>query len=365
EDVLVRYLEYRGLRVERAIPLTDIEDKTIREAIKKNRSLEDLTGGIEKIFIREAKSLNIRLPERPQRTSQCIPTAVKLIERLIRTGHAYRHESDVFFDPLSFDGFGKLYRLDMKKWPKKRIRYRRDTYHGNRWNLGDFILWHGSREGDIKHWDTPIGRGRPSWNIQDPSVIIRHLGPQVDINCGGIDNIYRHHDYNIAIMESYTGKEYARCYLHGAHLLVDGKTMSKSRGNILYPEDIYASGCAALDLRFFLIRTHYRKKLNFTRDHFKNTCDEIRSFRELAGMLTRRVPGKKGKDPGVAKILRGLPREFESAMDDDLRVGDAFEAVRRQLLALAGLRERISSDDSVRLRLILESIDSVLGVIHT
>src|SRR3990172_1201642 len=243
EDLLVKYLEYRSYRVDRAIPLTDIEDKTIIEARRKNKKIDDLTREIEKIFVSESRSLDIDLPEKTQRSSECVRCAVSLIRDLMAKGFAYRYGRDIFFDPLKFKDFGKLYRLDKSRWPKKKVRFKRDTYHGNRWNLGDFILWHGYRDGDIKWWDTEIGKGRPSWNIQDPLVIIEHLGPEIDINCGGIDNIYRHHDYNIAIMEAHTGGTFANYYLHGEHLVVEGKTMSKSRGNIIYPGDLYSRRC--------------------------------------------------------------------------------------------------------------------------
>lgn len=362
EDVLVRYLGYRGYRVERAIPLTDIEDKTISEAKKKNRNITALTDEIEKIFIDEAKSLNMRFPGKPQRTSQCVSTAATIIEGLMRRGHAYRHGGDIFFDPLTFSGFGKLYGLDISKWPSRKVRFRRDTYNGNRWNLGDFILWHGYREGDLSSWNSSLGRGRPSWNIQDPSVVIRYLGEQIDINCGGIDNIYRHHDYNIAIMESFTGKEYARVYLHGEHLIVEGKPMSKSRGNILYPEDVYRYSGGAADLRFFLINTHYRKKLNFTRERYMESCREIGTIRELARSLTRIKSRRERCDSRAGAVIRNLTREFESAMDDDLDVGAAISLLRSRLHELESIRNMISPENSRDLARALKKIDSVLEI---
>ena len=133
--------------------------------------------------------------------------AVHLIRELLEKGYAYRYKADIFFDPLKFEGFGKLFRLDMSKWPKTKKRFKQDTYPGRRWNLGDFILWHGCKNRDKVCWDTEIGKGRPSWNIQDPAMISETLGYSLDIFCGGIDNLYRHHDYNIAVMESVSGEE--------------------------------------------------------------------------------------------------------------------------------------------------------------
>ena len=166
-------------------------------------------------------------------------SAVDLIERLIDRGHAYRHKDEVFFDPLTYEGFGRLYGLEMDCWPERKIRFRRDTYPGHRWNRGDFILWHkrAKADGDI-WWDSAIGQGRPAWNIQDAAMIVKHHGFEIDIHTGGIDNLYRHHDYTLAIMESASGKRFCPWWLHGGHLLVDGKKMSKTKGNVTYVDDL-------------------------------------------------------------------------------------------------------------------------------
>ncbi|MBN2159975.1 MAG: class I tRNA ligase family protein [Spirochaetes bacterium] len=363
EDILVKYLEYLGYEVGRALPLTDIEDKTILEAIRKRKKIDELTADVEKIFMSESRSLGIRLPRKAERASHCVDCSARIIKKLIDTGHAYRHGRDIFFDPRTYREFGKLFRLDMSRWPKRKIRFRRDTYNGNRWNLGDFILWHGYREGDIKWWDTVIGRGRPSWNIQDPSVIIQRLGPEIDINCGGIDNIYRHHDYNIAIVESYSGRRYANYYLHGQHLVVEGKPMSKSRGNILYPDNVYRKGCTAAGLRYFLFYTHYRKKLNFTRERFKASCERIGVFRAMSQRLMRPRLSAADADPRVGEAVRGVRREFEKGMNNDLNIGAAFDGMFAMLLKLDSLKDSITASDARELRKIMSDIDAVAGVI--
>ncbi|OHD70100.1 MAG: hypothetical protein A2W19_04730 [Spirochaetes bacterium RBG_16_49_21] len=363
EDLLVKYLEYRSYRVDRAIPLTDIEDKTIIEARRKNKKIDDLTREIEKIFVSESRSLDIDLPEKTQRSSECVRCAVSLIQDLMAKGFAYRYGRDIFFDPLKFKDFGKLYRLDKSRWPKKKVRFKRDTYHGNRWNLGDFILWHGYRDGDIKWWDTEIGKGRPSWNIQDPLVIIEHLGPEIDINCGGIDNIYRHHDYNIAIMEAHTGGTFANYYLHGEHLVVEGKTMSKSRGNIIYPGDLYSRRCKPRELRFFLFYTHYRKKLNFTRERFKESCARVEAFRQTAKRLITGASPPAGSDSRVGDLISSIQKEFESGMNDDLNAGAAFDGIFDVLLKLEELKSRMRKSDGRALEKILKKIDSVFGIL--
>jgi cysteinyl-tRNA synthetase len=253
EDVLQRYLEYLGYRVQRILNFTDVEDKAVAEAEKEETTLSELTNKVANQFFKDAGDLRLKLPPDIPRSSTSVDQAVELIQVLLKKGYAYWYGKDVFFDPLKCDNFGRLYRLDMSRWPKKKKRFRRDTYPGRRWNYGDFILWHGCNEGDRICWDTEIGRGRPSWNIQDPAMITKHLGFQVDLCCGGVDNLYRHHDYNIAIIEAVSGGIFADCWIHGEHLLVEGKKMSKSRGNIIYPEDLAGRGCCWSRARSWMI----------------------------------------------------------------------------------------------------------------
>ena len=168
-----------------------------------------------------------------------------------------------YFDPLKFPGFGKLYGLDMSRWPKKKRHFGKRHLPGHPVEHGDFILWHGEREGDTVTGRHAIGRGSRhgmsrtrGWSFPSSAM------PSISIR-GGIDNLYRHHDYNLAIVESLTGR-YARYWMHGGHLILDGKKMSKSRGNIVYLSDLTSRGCTPEEVRFFLTYNHYRDRLNMT-----------------------------------------------------------------------------------------------------
>jgi len=363
EDILVRYLGFSGFEVQRVINFTDVEDKMLEEAILEGRRPQDIAVEVEKRFLQETRLLGIRLPRTIAKASASVPQAVKLIQQLLRRGLAYWDDGDVFFQPLKYKQFGKLFRLDLSRWPKKTVRFRKDTYNGQRWNLGDFVLWHGYRDGDLSSWDTAIGRGRPSWNIQDPAMITEHLGFQVDINCGGIDNIYRHHDYNIAILESLSGKSYANYYLHGAHLIVDGRPMSKSRGNILYPEQLLRKGLQAHHLRFFLVYKHYRRRLNLTPENLAQAAARLDALRELVAGLTAGAGPKLG--PEEARRAEGeitaLRDDFIKHMDADLAVGKAVDAVTARLKALRRAPGRLPAGLAGRLRSELLRIDEVLG----
>ncbi|MBN2403588.1 MAG: class I tRNA ligase family protein [Spirochaetes bacterium] len=365
EDILIKYLEYSGYKVRHTTILTDIENKSISEAKKKNQKVNRLTSTAAKFFFKEAKLLQIKLPDPVPRSSTSIDQSVLLIKKLLDSGYAYIHKGDIFFDALNFKEFGKLFRLDMSRWPEKKVRFRKDTYNGRRWNLGDFILWHGYKDGDLATWDTKIGKGWPSWNIQDPAVITKHLGYGIDINCGGIDNIYRHHDYTIAIVESVSKKPYANYYLHGEHLIVNGKSMSKSRGNIMYPEALLKKHCLPYHLRFFLLYRHYRKKLNFTDQKFKNSCDYIDLIRKtISGLLTHKDRSAESH-PEAAMLINRIKTEFEKNMNNDLEFGIAVDTIFSILKKLEILQDKneFGLKDIPKLKGILQRINAVTGVL--
>ena len=193
-------------------------------------------------------------------------------------------------------------------------------------------------------------------------MITEHLGEQVDINCGGIDNIYRHHDYNIAIMEALSGKPYANYYLHGAHLYVDGRPMSKSRGNIVYLEDLEAKGYRPYHVRFFLIYSHWRQRLNLTEAKLERAARQLDSLRSLIAELLA-GGGRGAVDPRLERLLARLPEEFERNMDDDLGVGAAVDALSALLQELRDSFHPLPPAAVKRLRAELARIDGVLQVL--
>ena len=368
EDLLHRYLEFLGYRVHRLINQTDVEDKAIAEAREKGVSLEELTRPVEEQFIRETRLLGMRMPGEPPKSSGAVEQAVRLIVDLMQRGYAYRHEGDVFFDPLKFEGFGKLFGLDMSRWPKERRRFRKDTYPGRRWNLGDFILWHDYREerdGDV-YWDTEIGRGRPAWNIQDPAIITRDLGYRIDIACGGVDNLYRHHDYTIAVIEALSGRTFSRYWLHGEHVLVDNAKMSKSKGNIVHLQDLLDRGYEPVHVRFCLFARHYREPLNLTgglletsREQVDDVREEIAELNEVAQQAP--PPAAKGGDEHEDPLMQG----FLERMDDDLDLPGAWETTVHRVRRMTRDKEagRLEPARAARAVRSLEKIDRVLGVL--
>ena len=366
EDILQRYLQYLGYTVNRLINFTDMEDKAIFRANELGISLGELTGPVANRFLEDCRQLNIGLPETIARSTTCVDQAVVLIQRLLENSIAYFHKGDVFFDPLKFKGFGRLYGLDMSGWPAQKSRFRKDTYPGQRWNLGDFILWKAWRksDGDI-FWQTPLGKGRPAWNVQDPAMITEHLGYELDICCGGIDNIYRHHDYNIAVVEGVSGKTLAPFWLHAGHVRIRGAKMSKSRGNIVYVTDLRNQGYHPRHIRFFLINGRYRDNLNMTRDQLDLARGRVETFREMAARLTAQTKFAAASDPEARTLVRDLQTGFEKSMNDDLNVKDAFDSLYTTLSRLAEKTTagHLAQKDAQTAHSRLRTIDRVLHLL--
>jgi cysteinyl-tRNA synthetase len=329
EDVLVRYFEYSGYTVKRGMTVTDIEDKAIEEAAKRKTSVKRLADENLWLFVKEMRLLRMKMPDYLSRASESVQESVGIIKKLLSRGIAYRHDGNIYFDPTRFPGFGQLYGLDMTKWPKVKRRFHKDTYPGMRWNRGDFILWHGCGAGDAVCLETEIGKGRPAWNVQDPSMVARHFSETLSVYCGGIDNLVRHHDYSRAVLESVRPYPMARFWLHCLHLRVKGQKMSKSKGNIYYVDTLLKKGYSPEEIRFFLIYGHYRERLNYTDSNMKKTAGKLRDFR---GML-KKISGKASSSPdeGAAREVRAI---FAAHMDNDLDVRSAFDALCNFLTAV-------------------------------
>jgi cysteinyl-tRNA synthetase len=358
EDILVRYLDYSGYTVKRGMNFTDIEDKAIREAAKKNITVNRLTGKNIREFIQEMKLLDMKFPDYLPRASEHIDAAVALILKLLKQQIAYWYKGNIYYDPLKFPAFGKLYGLDMSRWPLQKKRFHKDTYPGIQWNKGDFILWHGYKDDDKYYWDTKIGRGRPSWNIQDPSMVSQYFHETLSIYCGGIDNLYRHHDYTKAILESVRPYPMAKFWLHCNHLYVNGQKMSKSRGNVIYTDTLLKQGYSMAETRFFLIYGHYREKLKYSDRLMSLTATKLRTFRNIVKAIEK----KAGQKPSSAYMIeKNLKRTFTGHMDNDLHVRDAFDSLH-QILSGINVDELNSAAASGIIKT-LKHIDDVLKVI--
>jgi cysteinyl-tRNA synthetase len=327
EDLLQRHLEARGFKVHRVMNITDVDDKTIRGAREAKVPLQEFTQQFKDAFFEDAEILRIkRANEDPSATDQrYIDKMIAMISALISKGLAYQaDDKSVYYRINKFPNYGKLAHFNLDEL-QSTGRVKHDEY--DKEHIGDFALWKAwdEEDGDVK-WASPWGPGRPGWHIECSAMATTILGDQIDIHCGGVDNIFPHHEAEIAQSEGVTGKRFVNYWLHCAHLLVDGQKMAKSLGNFYTVPDVLTKGYTGRELRYALLRVHYRTQLNFTWDGMKEARE---SLSRIDGWLERlrEVAGEK-----CATIDNQLGHEFEDALDDDLNISAAlgflFETIR-------------------------------------
>ena len=324
EDLLQRHLEARGFKVHRVMNITDVDDKTIRGAREAKVALSKFTQQFKDAFFKDAETLRIRpADDYPAATDQkYIDKMIAMISALISKGLAYRaDDKSVYYRINKFPNYGKLAHFNLDEL-KATGRVKHDEY--DKEHIGDFALWKAWDEDDggVK-WDSPWGPGRPGWHIECSAMATALLGDQIDIHCGGVDNIFPHHEAEIAQSEGVTGKKFVNMWLHCAHLLVDGQKMAKSLGNFYTVPDVLAKGYTGREIRYALMRVHYRTQLNFTWDGMKEA-------RESLGRIDDWLERLRGIAENAQR--RTEDSEFEKALDDDLNISAAlgflFETIR-------------------------------------
>jgi cysteinyl-tRNA synthetase len=262
EDVLRRTLRLFGYRVTQVMNLTDVDDKTIRGANAAVVSLREYTDRYAAAFFEDLDTLRIERAEHYPRATDHIPGMVRLVRRLEEAGVTYRSEGSVYYRIASFPGYGKLSGV---RPDANRAGARVDADEYEKEDARDFVLWKAAKPGEPA-WETELGRGRPGWHLECSAMSMEALGETFDIHCGGVDNIFPHHENEIAQSEGATGRPFARFWLHAEHLLVEGEKMAKSLGNVFTVRDLLERGHDPLAIRYLLISVPYRQKLNFTFD---------------------------------------------------------------------------------------------------
>ena len=332
EDLLQRHLELRGYKVHRVMNITDVDDKTIRGAREAKVPLSKFTEQFKKAFFEDAEMLRIkRADEFPAATDQrYVDRMIAMIEELIARGLAYQaDDKSVYFRINKFPNYGKLAHFDLTQL-QSTGRVKHDEY--DKEHIGDFALWKAwdEEDGDVK-WDSPWGPGRPGWHIECSAMATALLGDQIDIHCGGVDNIFPHHEAEIAQSEGVTGKKFVHYWLHCANLLVDGQKMAKSLGNFYIVPDVLAKGYTGRELRYALLRVHYRVPLNFTWEGMKEARESLGRIDEWLARL-REVAERGNAQRPAPNVQRPIQPDFENALDDDLNISAAlgflFESIR-------------------------------------
>ena len=337
EDLLQRHLEARGYQVKRVMNLTDVDDKTIRGCRHAGVPLHEFTAPFKRAFFEDLQMLRIEAAQNyPEATApEYIARMIEMIGVLVERGYAYQAEDNsVYYRIKQFPAYGRLAHLDLDQLrPSGRVQS--DEY--DKENLGDFALWKAwdQEDGDVA-WPSPWGRGRPGWHIECSAMAGALLGDQIDIHCGGVDNIFPHHEAEIAQTEAVTGERFVRYWMHCAHLMVEGQKMSKSLGNFYTLRDVLAKGHTGREIRYALLRVNYGLPLNFTFDGLTDAREALRRLDEWrARMEDHAATAPAGEPHPLADHER-----FEQALDDDLNIsgalGQVFEIVRESNRALDG-----------------------------
>ncbi|MBQ4106836.1 MAG: cysteine--tRNA ligase [Lentisphaeria bacterium] len=330
EDLLRRTLEYAGYEVKQVMNLTDVDDKTIRDSRACGMKLTDFTRQYKDAFFADLKTLSIEPAEVYPAATDHIPEMIALIERLFEKNLAYQSaDGCVYFSIDRFPGYGKLAHIDREN-QISGVRIRNDEYDKDA--VADFALWKARDEadGDV-WWDSPWGPGRPGWHIECSAMSMKYLGESFDIHTGGIDNMFPHHEDEIAQSEGATGHEWVRYWLHCAHLMVNGEKMSKSLGNFYTLRDLLARGWSGREIRMVLLGTHYRKKLNFTFDALEQARETLK---RIDGTVVRlRQAGAAADAPELAEILRIADEDFLNGISDDLNISGSTAALFELLKA--------------------------------
>lgn len=328
EDLLQRHLEFRGLQVDRVMNLTDVDDKTIRGCRQAAIPLAAFTQPFKQAFFEDLDALRITRKARfPEATSSDhIRRMIEMIAVLVERGHAYRaDDGSVYFRISSFPAYGRLAHINLEEL-KPSGRVNSDEYEKEQ--VGDFALWKAWTEADGEvAWESPWGRGRPGWHIECSAMATGLLGPQIDIHCGGEDNIFPHHEAEIAQTECVTGLPFVRLWMHCRHLMVDGKKMAKSEGNFFTLRDLKEKGYTGREVRYALLAVKYREPLNFTFEGLDAARKALVRLDEWSRRLDETAVVAEEALPSELQ-----PEKFGEALDDDLNISAAlgvlFDLVR-------------------------------------
>ena len=360
EDLLCRSLRFLGYDVTQVMNLTDVDDKTIRGAQEKGVSLDDFTAPYIESFFADLAALNFVPATHYPRATHYIEGMQAIIARLVENGFAYESDGSVWFRLGADDDYGKLsgFKPDAARSGE---RVANDEYETE--DVRDFVLWKGAKPGEPS-WESPWGPGRPGWHIECSAMSAAYLGETFDVHCGGVDNLFPHHENEIAQSESANGRPFVKTWLHSEHLIVDGQKMSKSLGNFYTLKDLLGRGISPRAIRYALISVHYRQKLNFTFEGIDGAKAALTRIDDFVYRV-RNAPESAAEKPKIRTRVEAFLAGFADGLADDLNISGAlaalFEFVREGNAAIdAG---EIGAGDRERILGALERADVALGVI--
>jgi cysteinyl-tRNA synthetase len=351
-DLLCRSLEYLGYRTEQVMNITDVghltddtfdrgEDKMLVSARLEKKSPEEIAAYYTSAFMADAAKLNIRRAAQYPQASEYIPQMIELITRLIEKGHAYEVEGTVYYDIASFPGYGRLSRNSTDKL----LSGSRGEVDPRKRHPGDFTLWKAAGEHRLQVWPSPWGPGFPGWHIECSAMSMTLLGERFDIHTGGADNVFPHHEAEIAQSEGVTGHRVVSLWMHGGLLMLAGARMAKSAGNFFRVTELEEQGFDPLAFRYLALQAKYRTKLNFSTEGLAGADRALRQLRERVAEWSRSAGDGDHDEP--------WDRRFKSALADDLDLP--------AVMALVAELTRADIAPAAKARLLL-SWDRVLGL---
>ncbi len=370
-DILVRTLKADGFNVQRVMNITDVghltsdadegEDKMQKGARREGITEWEVAERYTSRFLEGMTQLNLLPPEHLTKATDHIGIQIKLVQTLEEKGHTYVLDDGVYFDTSTFPSYADFAHLDLEA-QKAGARIH---YNNNKKNSSDFVLWRLTPKGETRNmeWDSPWGKGIPGWHIECSAMAMEYLGETIDIHTGGIDHIPVHHTNEIAQSEAASGKQFARFWLHNSHLLSDGTKLAKSLGNSYTLDDIVAKGFSAMDVRMFILQSHYRTETNFTWENLDSAKNRLRRWKQIATLRwqthdTLETDESKLHDVNTAMLT--AQTALLGAINDDLNTPEALVAVEQAFDELEGISLSYVRHDL--LAHFLEYVDALLGL---
>lgn len=360
EDVLRRYLKFKGYKIYQVMNVTDVEDKIIKGIKQTKMSLNELTKLYEAAFMEDLATLNIEKAELYPRATAHIKEMVKLIQVLDAKGFAYKAPDGSYYFPVSkFKNYGALsgVKLDSLK-PAGRVS---SDHYEEKLEAADFALWKAwdPEDGEV-FWETELGKGRPGWSIECSAMSMKYLGETFDIHTGGIDNKFPHHENEIAQSEAATGRKFVNYWLHSEFLHVRGEEMHKSTGNVVLLRELLKEGWDPLTVRMFLISARYRDPIDLTEAALEQARAQRLRLQESVNRISS-VTGSKGSHLNIAMALLA---DFTEAMDDDLNTPGALASLFVTVKKVNTLIDSgaLGGEQATSILGALRRVNSVLGV---
>jgi cysteinyl-tRNA synthetase len=360
-DILRRYLKFRGYMVNHAMNITDVDDKIIENSLREGVTLAAYTEKYTKIFLEDLASLNIEPVEHLPRATESIDAMNDIINRLDEKGMVYEQDGSLYFSIAKFKNYGRLSRLDTREI-KNGIRNDADEYEKD--DVRDFALWKSPKSDSEPAWTIKKGKGRPGWHIECSAMVRKIFNTTIDIHTGGVDLVFPHHENEIAQSEAAYDEPFVRYWLHWEHLLSEGTKMSKSLGNFYTLRDLIVKDYSARSIRYLLMSAHFRKQLNFTLDGLKaakQALEKIDNFIVRVKEVARTGVPSKDAANACADFVNLLTADMDNDLNISGAVGKLFEFIR-EINSLID-KDSLTGEDAAKVLNTLKTVDAVFGII--